>query len=119
MSDQILLIDDDVDLLETYEMNLKLSGYSVITSTSAKHGIELYERNHPCIVFSDVRMPEMDGYELFSKIHELDPLAKVILVTGYEDQEKSTIAKNNGLLDVVSKPVATQALKSMIKENNC
>lgn len=119
MGNQILLIDDDVDLLETYEESLRLTGYNVITSTSAKHALELYKENYPCIVFSDIRMPEMDGYELFSKIRELDPLAKVVLVTGHENKEKSALAKNDGLLDVMGKPVATQALSKMIKENNC
>ena len=119
MGNQILLVENDVDLLESYEESLELSGYSVITSTNAIHGIELYQSNHPCIVFSDVKMDEMDGYELFSKIREFDSKAKVILVTGHEDKEKSFIAKNNGLLDVLNKPVSSQQILDLIKENDC
>ena len=93
MSNQILLVDDDVDLLAAFAESLTLSGHIVITSCSAKEEIELYRKHCPCIVFSDIKMPGMDGYELFSKIHEIDPLAKMILVTGHEDRKKSILAK--------------------------
>lgn len=119
MGNQILLIDDDFDLLEAFEESLRLSGYSVITATSAKHGIELYDKNSPCIVFSDIQMPDMDGYELFLAIRKLDSNAKVILVTGHEDKEKSLIARKNGLLEIMIKPILPNDLEDRIKKNNC
>ena len=119
MSNQILLIDDDIDLLETYKESMELLGYSVIATTTAQHGLELYESNRPCMVFSDIKLNGMDGYEFFAHLKELDPEAKVILVTGYEDKEKTIIAKNNGLLDVWNKPTASDAFDIAIKKNNC
>ncbi len=119
MGSQILLIDDDVDLLESYEEDLQLSGYDVLVASTPKYGLELYSKHSPCIVFLDVRMPEMDGYELFSKIKELDPLAKVVIVTGHGNEKKLILAQNNGLLDVLKKPVNPKQLNDTIKKNNC
>lgn len=119
MSVQILLVDDDMDLLESYEESLEIAGYDVITADTGKKGFELYKKNQPCIVFSDIKMPEMDGYELFSRIHEFDYNAKVVLVTGHEDKEKSIIAKNNGLIDVMEKPMKNNALEIVAKKNGC
>ncbi len=119
MSSQILLIEDDIDLLESYEDSLKISGYCVLTASNAKDGIELYQSHNPCIVFSDIKMSGMDGYEFFSNIREFDPIAKVILVTAHENKEKTKIAIKNGLLDVLTKPLKTYQLQDTIGKNGC
>ena len=82
MGNEILLVDDDKDLLDTHEEILKLLGYTIISSTTSKHGLELYQSYHPCMAILDVRMPELNGYDLFSKIREFESDAKVVLVTG-------------------------------------
>ncbi len=119
MSNQILLIDDDVDFLESLGDSLELKGYSVLMATSAKQGIELYSINYPCIVFMDVKMPEMDGYEAFSNIKKSDNLAKILLITGHEEKNKTRDALLNGLLGVMIKPVSIQKYIDTIKKFNC
>ena len=119
MSGQILLVEDDPDVLATYVVLLKFSGHKIITSTSGKQALELYKKHKPCMVFSDIIMPEMDGYELFSRIREFDPAAKVILVTAFGDKEKTVIAKNNGLLDVLCKPFKNNTMKLLIEKHSC
>ena len=119
MANQILLIDDDMDFLESLGDSLELRGYSVLMATNAKQGIELYSINHPCIVFMDIKMPEMDGYEAFSNIKKSDNLAKVLLVTGHEEKNKTRNALLNGLLGVMTKPVSIQKYVDIIKKNDC
>lgn len=119
MGNQILLIDDDKDLVESLKLSLKLSGHSIIATTSAIEGLEMYKKFLPCLVFLDAKMPEMSGYELFFKIREEDSLAKIILITGHEDEKQSDIAKKNGLIEVLTKPVEMKVLNDRIKENNC
>jgi len=119
MAKHILLVDDDIDLLEVFQAGLEIFGHSVIVATDGKKGLKLYEKHTPCIVISDVKMPEMDGYELFSSIHKLNSNAKVILVTGHEDKEKSKIALKNGLIDVLVKPVSMKLLKDILKKHDC
>jgi len=84
MSSQILLVDDDVDLLATFEESLTLRGYDVVTANNGKDAIEKYKENNPCITFMDIRMPGMNGYETFLKIKEFSTDAKIVFVTGHE-----------------------------------
>ncbi len=119
MVDKILLVEDDLDVLESYKTLLKFSGIEIITCTDGKQALELYKKHQPCMVFSDIMMPDMDGYELFSRIREFDPAAKVILITGFGDKEKTVIAKNKGLLDILYKPFENNTLKLLIEKHSC
>jgi DNA-binding NtrC family response regulator len=119
MGNQILLVDDEKDVLESFQMILELTGYDVITASDGRQGLELYKKHNPCMVFSDVKMPNMDGYELFSNIIKINSKAKMILITGYESQEKSKTALKNGLLEVIEKPIETHVLDQKIKEHSC
>jgi len=119
MGNQILLVDDDDALRDSFKTYLELTGNKVLDASSGSQGLELYKKHSPCMVFSDVKMNGMDGYELFSKIRDFDSKAKVVLITGHENVAKSIIAKNNGLLDVVTKPIITESLNTIIKKENC
>ena len=63
MSDKILLVDDDLDLLESFRESLDIRGYHTLTATNGLEAIETYTIECPCIVFMDIKMPKMDGYE--------------------------------------------------------
>ena len=119
MSKHILLVDDDIELLEAFQIGLEIAGYSVIVATNGKMGLELYKKHRPCFVFTDAKMPEMNGYELFSSIRKVDSNAKVILVTGHEDKEKSQIALKNGLTDILTKPVSMKLFNDILKKHAC
>jgi len=119
MSDQILLVDDDLALLDSFEESLEIRGYHTLTATNGLGAIDAYKKVCPCIVFMDIKMPEMDGYEAFLEIKKHDDKAKVVFVTGYNDQEKSKEALKNGLIDVLNKPVSSQQILDLIKENGC
>ena len=119
MSNQILLIDDDKDLIDSLQDSLKLRGFSVLTATNAQAGIDLYSKHNPCIVFMDIKMPNMDGYEAFSIIKKSHNDAKIVFVTGHEVIEQSQNAQNYGLIGVLQKPVPAEKIIQMIKENNC
>jgi len=119
MNKKILLVDDDEDLLETNQTILELCDYVVLSTVSPKTGLELYKKDKPCMTMLDVKMSEMNGYELFSKIIEFDPNAKVIMMTGHEDLAESNIAKQNGLLDVITKPTNRKILLDVLKKYEC
>jgi len=119
MENQILLVDDDVDLLDAFKESLEIQGYSIITATNGINAVESYKQKIPCITFMDIKMPKMDGYDAFSKIRELDPNAKVVFITGNANTEKTKIAKNNGLIEILYKPVTSENIVKLIRENNC
>lgn len=119
MANPILLVDDDVDLLATFEESLNLRGYDIIIANNGKEAIEKYKEHKPCITFMDIRMPEMDGYEVFSKIKEISDDAKIVFVTGHETIIKTQLARNQGLIDVIDKPTTVEKIIDLIKANDC
>jgi len=119
MSSPILLVDDDVNLLATFEESLSLRGYDIVTANNAKDAIEKYKENNPCITFMDIRMPGMDGYETFSKIKEISGDAKIVFVTGHETTTKTEIARKQGLIGVLKKPTDAKKIIDLINTNNC
>jgi two-component system, chemotaxis family, chemotaxis protein CheY len=119
MSNKILLVDDDPDLLDIFKESLEIREYMVITATNGLEAVEAYNKTIPCVVFMDIKMPKMDGYEAFSKIIEDHKDAKIVFTTGHEDVEKTKIAFQNGLLKILNKPILSKDVLEIIKENNC
>jgi len=119
MGNQILLVDDDVDLLATFEESLSLRGYDIITANNGNEAIEQYKEKNPCITFMDIKMPKMDGYETFSKIKEISDDAKIVFVTGHETVSETQIARSKGLIGLIEKPTVAEKIVELIKANNC
>jgi two-component system chemotaxis response regulator CheY len=113
----ILIVDDDVDLLEYTAFMIKGMGHDVFTARDGEEGISKYKDVKPNLTFMDIRMPKMDGYDAFFKIKQLDPSAKVILITAYNQDEKKYLkAKSMSLLDSISKPYSFDILEDMINK---
>lgn len=87
----ILVVDDDENSLKGLARYLE-NDYDVLTAKSAAEALEVFRREKPDLVLSDVKMPEMDGTQLLDKLLSIQPSAKVILLTAYgtvEDAVKS------------------------------
>jgi len=98
-------VDDDLDVLEATEYMLLNHGYDVISANSGQTALEKYKENQPDIVFLDIKMPVMDGYDVFFKIKEFDPKAKIILTTAFGiDGERYQRVRDNNLLELLKKP---------------
>ena len=119
MGNQILLVDDDVDLLETFKESLSLRGYDIITAHDGHEAVEQYKEKSPCITFMDIKMPVMDGYEAFSKIIEISSGAKIVFVTGHETISKTHVARTSGLIGMIEKPANTEKIIELIKSDGC
>ena len=101
---RILLVDDEKSLLLTLAANLELDGFDVTTAESGQHALELFEASHFDLVLSDIRMPGMNGVELFRAIRAKRPDFPVILMTAFalEGMVKDAIAE--GVFTVLPKP---------------
>lgn len=111
----ILIVDDDIDLLENTAFLIKSSGYDVIMAQNGAEAVQKYKETSPNLVFMDVRMPILDGYDAFFKIKQFDANAKVILITAYAQDEKKHIkAKELGLIDTISKPYNIEQLEDAL-----
>ena len=77
---QVVLVDDDIDLLETMSSTFKLFGLSVVCFTNGRDALEHIKNEPVDIVISDVRMPNGDGMELLNKLKEINKKSKVFFM---------------------------------------
>ena len=85
MKPKLLLIDDEEVILRVLSMSLRSDGYEVITADKRQEGLELFEKDSPSIVLTDIRMPGMDGLEVLKQVKAMQPEAEVIIITGHGD----------------------------------
>jgi two-component system, chemotaxis family, chemotaxis protein CheY len=111
----ILLVDDDVDLLENTAFMVKSTGCEVITAENGFEAVEKFKEIKPTLVIMDIKMPKMDGYDAFFKIKQLDPDAKVVLITAYtQDEKKHLKAKSMNLITTISKPYSFEQIEELV-----
>ncbi|CAM3064212.1 two-component system, NtrC family, C4-dicarboxylate transport response regulator DctD [Paracoccus aminovorans] len=101
----VRLVDDDPDLLAAQAQALKLAGFRAETFDDPAEALQGLGPDWPGVVLSDVRMPGMDGFQLFQRIHALDPELPVILLTGHGDVPMAVAALKQGVYDFLTKPI--------------
>ena len=113
----ILLVDDDEELVESVDYILKKAGHKTYSAKDGLEAVDSYEKNRPCLVLMDVKMPNMNGFEAFKKIKSLDKDAKVILISGFMGfDEELKKAREAGLLSFITKPMALQKYQELIEK---
>ena len=112
---QVAFIDDDDDLRAANVQALQLAGFEVLAFASAEAALKALSHDFPGAVVSDIRMPRMDGRQLFRKLKEEDPDLPVILVTGHADVAEAVEAMHEGAYDFVAKPYAAERLVASIR----
>ncbi len=112
----VLVVDDNEDLLETFSLILKRRGFNVETAANGALAVDKFRAGHFDVTLMDIVMPEMNGVEAFQRIREMNPGATVILMTAYSDQELIRTALDEGAHRVVNKPIRIDQLIELIKE---
>lgn len=106
----VLLVDDDKDMRRATAQALELAGYSVTAFGRAAEALAAVPADFPGVIVSDIRMPEIDGLQLFDRINQRDPDLPVILITGHGDIPMAVQAIRGGVYDFITKPFATDRL---------
>jgi len=112
----ILIVDDNEDLLQTFAMILKRRGFCVQTAGNGNSALDKFKEQNFDVTLMDIVMPEMNGVEAFKKIKELQPGAPVILMTAYSDEELIQTAKEEGVRQIIHKPIRIDNLIEMITD---
>jgi DNA-binding response OmpR family regulator len=112
---RILIIDDDVLIRSTTAMFLEAAGYVVDTAENGKEGIEKSYSNFYNLALIDMRLPDMEGLELLTKLRETTPKMAKIIVTGYAALNNAIGSVNNGADGYVTKPTDPEKLLTMIR----
>ncbi len=112
----MIIIDDDKETISIFETYLKMRGITVLdVGHNGKEAVELYQRFRPDVVLLDVMMPYFDGLYGLAKIRELDPKAKVIMVTADLTVETENKLKRLKPTYVVYKPYELDELAEIVE----
>ncbi len=120
---RILAVDDEAIILDSFRKILVVAGYSIDTVEKGREALGLILKNDYDFVFTDLKMPEMDGLEVTKAVKHLRPDIDVIVITGYASIETAVETMKFGAMDYVQKPFTEDELisffnKSLIKRRD-
>ncbi|MDI6779899.1 MAG: response regulator [Bacteroidota bacterium] len=115
-SKTLFLIDDENVWLEAMEAVLKEEHYNIVTADSGTKALTKLSKLKPDLIISDLRMPDMNGYELFDKIKNNPKLRNVpfVFMSGLDDYDARHFAKTIGVTDYLTKPFDSEEMKSLV-----
>jgi DNA-binding NtrC family response regulator len=114
MEHKILIADDERHVAEGLQMLLSEEGYHVETATDGDAAWELVQKGGFGLVLADLRMPGVDGLELFSRMRESGIPSEVIIITGAATVESAVDAVKQGAFYYLEKPLKIEGLKALI-----
>ncbi len=126
MSDakKILIADDEPHILRSLGFVLERAGYDVLQARSGTAALELIRQEHPVLVFLDIMMPELDGYEVCRRIKSSDDLAStyVIMLTAKGQQHDRQEGLDAGADEYMTKPFspsrAVERVHALLQESD-
>jgi len=113
---RILCVDDEEVILDSFRKILVLDGYCVDTVQNGKEALGLIQSHHYDFVFTDLKMPEMDGVDVVKSVKHMRPDIDVIVITGYATVETAVECMKFGAVDYVQKPFTEDELLAFVKK---
>lgn len=114
MDSRILIADDEKNVAEALQMLLADDGYDVDTATDGGAAWERIQEQEYGLVLADLRMPEIDGLELFARMRDAGIGSEVIIITGEASVDSALTAMKSGAYDYLKKPLEVDRLKALI-----
>ncbi len=113
---KILAVDDEEVILDSFRKILVFAGYSVDTVEKGPEALSLVKKHDYDFVFTDLKMPEMDGIEVTKAVKHLRPDIDVIVITGYASIESAVATMKYGAMDYVQKPFTEDELVDFVNK---
>ena len=115
-NETILVVDDEPILLELCTEILSQQGYTALPANNCNEALQLLESHKVDLMFSDVVMPDMDGYELATIVAEKYPTIKIQMTSGFTDDKQNAMAVDNLHLNLLPKPYRAETLVTRIRD---
>lgn len=113
--DPILIVDDEVDLVTTYERLLHRRGYRVVSAGSCREGLLAIEREPLALVVTDLRLPDGDGLDIVRAARRTPTPTPSLVVTGFASEASRAAALAAGAAGYLAKPFAASNLVSLVQ----
>lgn len=113
---KILIVDDEPDILEFLQYNLRKEGYEVVTANDGKHALAVAEQQKPHLIVLDIMMPELDGVETCRMLRQKKEFANtpIAFLTARDEDFSQITALDVGGDDYITKPIKPRVLISRI-----
>ena len=108
---KVLVVDDDPTIGKSFNRVLSQKGYVVITAKNAHEALQKMREEEYDVVFTDIKMPGMDGLELAERVKAKRPWTPVVIVTGYGTTANEERAKAVGVSDFLYKPLSPEMIE--------
>ena len=113
---QVLVIDDDAVVGHSFDRVLSEKGFAVDTALSGEKGLEDIEKRNYDVVFTDIKMPGIDGIEVAERIRKKCPWTPVVVITGYGTTENEARASVLGVSGFVRKPLTPEMIENVTRK---
>lgn len=111
-----ILLADDSDLIKsTLKLYLSKEKHFVLSADDGAAAIEIFKKERPDLVITDIIMPEADGFQVLKYVKENDPNIPVIMITGVDDTESTIKAIQEGAYDYIEKPIDVTRFNQVVK----
>ena len=115
---KILIVDDDLSILRSYQKYLESEGYTVFTADDGRNGYISIEKEHPDLVLLDINMPVKTGLELLEDLNRTfskKDIPLIVMLTAFGDLDAAVKAMNLGAYEFLTKPVPLEKLRSTVE----
>jgi DNA-binding NtrC family response regulator len=112
----LLLVDDELDFLAAVKKALSSRGFDVETAENGDRAVERLRQYRPDVVVLDVKMPGIDGVQLFRRIHLVYPEVPVILLTGHGTVKQAFETSKEGVFEYLTKPCDVDELAFVVRQ---
>ena len=113
---RVLVVDDDPAVTRSFDRVLSTKGYAVITVSSGEEALAKLQNEHYDAVFTDIRMPGMDGVEVTKRIKANQPWMPVVIVTGYGTEAYEKQARSLGVTQFLNKPLSPEMIEESAEQ---
>ena len=113
---RMLVIDDERVVLDSIQRIFADEGYEVVTTDSARQGLELAAETYFDVILCDWRMPELDGIDAVEMMDRRSPESAIVMITGFPALERATEAMKRGAIDYVAKPFTPEEIVAAVQK---
>lgn len=115
----ILIVEDEVNLANTLQLNLELEGYTCLVAPKGTEALKLFNANHTVLqlVLLDVMLPEINGFDLFERFKEINPNIPILFLTAKNQSGDKIAGLKLGAEDYITKPFDLEELLWRVKNN--
>jgi DNA-binding NtrC family response regulator len=110
-----IVVDDEASVCEAVKAILEIEGIDVVTTTSSVNAVEDIRKNNYDLIISDLKMPNLDGLELYDQVREISPDSIFIIITAFGTISSAVDAIKKGVYDYIPKPFTPDEVRIPIR----